>query len=270
MCFRKIWDWLFHKPDPANDDPMGKVARRLLTFGKNLYGGGSDLNGCVNDSDNLSKKVQELYPDFDVRKFINNEVTIANYKEKVEEAISLLNPGAVVVVLPDSCFSGTVTRLKNNCDHPTKNRFHDPGLPPRKIVAKKLFRSTDLKWIVISGCQEHQTSADAFIGGKYVGAFTYYAIKALEKGMTYKEWFDKIRTYLPSSNFDQAPTLEGPDELINKIVFEDETLIIHNSSHGTYTYDPHGDEEDGYDEALYFDDMLIDDEIGAILDKIPI
>jgi hypothetical protein len=36
--------------------------------------------------------------------------------------------------------------------------------------------------------------------------------------MTYQVWFNKIREFLPSRDFDQAPTLEGSSELINKQV----------------------------------------------------
>lgn len=263
MCFKK---WF---PDPA---PVIPAKRRLLTFGRNKYGG-QDLNGCVNDSNDLSKKLLGLYPDFDIRKFTDYDVTVARYKSEVTNAINVLSPGATVLILADSCFSGTVTRGMGIVDqkYSTKNRFYNSGLPKRNNIRTKLFKAQgNARWIVISGCGEHQTSADAYINGKYVGAFTCYAILTLQKGMTYREWFSGIRKYLPSTNFDQCPTLEGPEELLNRKVFEDDTLVIHNSSHGTYTYDPHGDEEDGQDEALYFDKTLIDDEINLLLQKIPL
>jgi hypothetical protein len=263
MCFK----W-FHKPDP---DPVPvKATRRLLTFGKNKYGGGNNLNGCVHDSENIAKKLLELFPDFDVRKFTDYDVTVAKYKSEVSVAITTLNPGATVLILPDSCFSGTITRFMNN-PHPVKNRFfHSSKLPVRERVNVRLFRGQgDIRWIVISGCQENQTSADCYEGGQYVGAFTYFAIKALTKGITYREWYNKIKTYLPSAEYNQAPTLEGPEELLNRKVFEDEVLVIHNSSHGTQVPDLENDESDGYDEALYFDKPLTDDEINLLLQKIP-
>ena len=70
--------------------------------------------------------------------------------------------------------------------------------------------------------------------------------------------------------FDQIPTLEGPDSLKNEIIGANETLIIHNSSHGTQVVDTSGDEVDGVDEALYFDKTLLDDEIHVILQNIPL
>ena len=185
-------------------------------------------------------------------------------------SIQIQNPGTTNLIMADSCFSETITRYGLalfDKKHPTKNRFYDQGLPPRKIVNK--FSATVTTHIVMSGCKEHETSADAYIGGKYVGAFTYFAIKAYQVGMTYRQWYNAIRLYLPSQDFTQTPTIEGPDYLLDRIAFEDETNIFHNSSHGSYSYDKSGDESDGQDEGLYFDRLLLDDEIGLVLSNIP-
>jgi len=262
MCFKK-------KPPVI----VAPTKRRLLTFGRNKYGGGNDLNGCVNDSLNLSDKAKGMYSDFDIRKLQDYDVTANRYLEDAKNAIQLLSPGATVLFLADSCFSGTVTRAGTcmgliDIKHPTKNRFYNPGLPPRTIK-NKVLSNENMNHILISGCTDHEYSNDAYINSKYAGAFTFFAVMALEMGMTYKQWFDEIRKYLPSKDFNQSPQLEGPEYLINRKVFEDETLVIHNSSHGSYTYDKSGDEEDGQDEGLYFDRLLIDDEIAEILTQIP-
>jgi hypothetical protein len=260
MCF-----WKKH------DSPILPATRRLLTFGKNIYGGGNDLRGCVNDSNNLSKKLKELYPDFIIQKYLNDEVTAERYKEEVSKAIATLNPGDTVLVMCDSCFSGTVTKALNLTGHPVKSKFFVPDLPHKHKIRMKMFRGKgDLKWILMSGSEDHQTSADCFEGGEYVGADTYFSIKAVKKGITYREWYERIRKYLPSPSYDQSPTLEGPDYLLDKKVFEGNTLVIHNSSHGSWTYDLNGDEEDGRDEGLYFDRLLLDDEINIILQQIPV
>jgi len=261
MCFKKIIDWFRPEPDPE----PGLIGKRtLITFGRNKYGGGSDLNGCVNDSNNLANKLTGLFSDFVIRKFLDYDVTAKKYLEELENAVKQLSSDATILVLADSCFSETSTRLMNSPKHPTKVRFFDPGLPPRK-KNKKMFSKSVINHILISGCEEHATSADAYINGKYQGAFTYFAIKTLKKGITYLQWFTEIKKGLADSGFEQVPTIEGPDRLVNRIVFEDETLVIHNSSHGSYTYDKNGDEEDGQDEGYYFDRLLIDDEVGAIL-----
>lgn len=263
MCFKK----LFSKPDPIIPSK-----RRLITFGRNKYGSGNDLNGCVNDSLNVSEKAKCMFSDFDIRKIFDYDVIANRYLSEARSAIQLLNPGATVLVLADSCFSGSVTRMGMgliDIKHPTKNRFYNPGLPPRQ-KKNKIFSNENMNHILISGCGEHEYSNDAYINGKYAGAFTFFAVMALEMGMTYKQWFAEIRKYLPSKDFNQSPQLEGPERLINRKVFEDETLILQNSSHGSYTYDKNGDESDGQDEGLYFDRLLIDDEIAGILAEIPI
>jgi hypothetical protein len=92
---------------------------------------------------------------------------------------------------------------------------------------------------------------------------------ALQSGMTYLQWYAAIRKFLPSADFTQTPTIEGPDYLLNRKVFEDDTLVIHNSSHGSYVYDKSGDETDGQDETIYLDRHVVDDEIKEVLKEIP-
>ncbi len=250
--------------------PMVKTQLRFLTFGRNRPYGGNNLRGCVNDSYDFSKRFIALDPDFDIRMFLNRRASAKNYLKAGEEAISLLEPGATVLVLMDSCFSGSATRLSCNPDHPIKNRFFDPGIPMPEKVRSRVFRcKADIHWLVMSACMEHQTAADAYIDGKYVGAFSYFAVKSLKKGMTYLEWYQTVRSSLPGKIFNQSPTFEGPFELANRMVGEGQTLIIHNSSHGSWAIDLDGDEEDGRDEGIYLDRLLIDDEINIMLQKIP-
>jgi len=134
--------------------------------------------------------------------------------DDIGNALENIPDGAIVVLLFDSCFSGTVTR------NPVKNRFVDPGLPPRPHKRVR-FNKDAMNYIVFSGCGEHQTSADAYINGRYNGAFTFYALKTLSPGITYQQWIDNIHKYLPSvkNRFDQNPTLEGNSILLNRKVF---------------------------------------------------
>lgn len=127
------------------------------------------------------------------------------------------NPDAEIIVFLDSCFSGGFDR---NLDQ-TQPRFLP--LPTHKIRRKvrNHFARTvyEMNWILYSGCEEHQTSADAFIDGQYQGAFTYYALKELVNGMAYKTWFNQIRFWLPNSDFDQKPALKGRIDLLYNRVF---------------------------------------------------
>ena len=120
--------------------------------------------------------------------------------------------GVNVVLLLDSCYSGSATRA------PGKSRFMPPAfeMVPHLRIKRKFYDY--MSWVVFSGCAENQTSADAEIDGTYFGAFSYYALNCLKGNMTYKTWFTKIREFLPNREFDQAPTLEGNKTLIEKLV----------------------------------------------------
>jgi hypothetical protein len=245
---------------------MDEVHRRLLTFGRNKYSGGNSLNGCVNDTENTSNKLKYIYPDFDTRIWTDYNVTASNYIKYGTEALKTLKPGSVILMMADSCFSETFTKLyQSNPGKKIKNRLFYPGFPARPNIKSRVFRGSEMYWIEMSACGEHETAADAYVNKEYCGIFTYYAMALLQKEMTYREWHQEICTKLPGNGFDQQPHISGPDYLLDKKVFEDQTLIIHNSSHGSYTYDRNGDEEDGQDEGLYFDRLLLDDEVNNML-----
>lgn len=135
--------------------------------------------------------------------------------DDLNHALRATPEGVTVVLLLDSCYSGTATR-----DVFSKGRFLQFEDPIKKehIRVKRKFYDY-MSWIVISGCSENQTSADACIDGRFNGAFSYFAFYTLRGNMTYRQWHAKIREFLPSKDFDQAPTLEGPAELLDKLVF---------------------------------------------------
>lgn len=135
--------------------------------------------------------------------------------DDIGEALKAIPEGATVLLLFDSCFSGTVTREIVNF----KNRFVPSKDSAKPLVKRRRFAKSEMNWMVFSGCGEHQTSADSYFSGRYNGAFTYYALKTLKPGITYREWFTAIHRYLPSSEYDQDPTLEGNESLFDKKVF---------------------------------------------------
>ena len=256
---------------------MSPAEMRMISIGRNVYSGGNGLNGCVNDTINFPNKMLSPFPILDIRRFADYKATVATYEAQGSAAIATLSPGATVVIIADSCFSEGITRGNPNYgthdDHFIKNRFYpNPRTNARPVRAKQLFIRSDIRWLVISGCQENGTSADAFFKkyDQYMGALSYSLMETIEKGMTWQEWYDATMVLITSLGFDQIPTFEGPAIKKNEIIGSSETLIIHNSSHGTQVVDRHGDELDKYDEALYLDKVLIDDRIGVMLEKIPL
>ena len=134
--------------------------------------------------------------------------------DDLNHALRATPTGVNVVLLLDSCYSGTATRNVFS-----KGRFlqFEPAKKEHVRVKRKFYDY--MSWVVISGCAENETSSDAEIDGVFHGAFSYFAFYTLRGNMTYRQWHAKIREFLPSRDFDQSPTLEGPDELLDKLVF---------------------------------------------------
>ncbi len=73
-------------------------------------------------------------------------------------------------------------------------------------------RNQDLPNRVLwAGCQDDQTSADAYIGGSYNGAFTYYLCKHLrdtQAKISRNDLLKRVRASLRHDKYDQIPQLE--------------------------------------------------------------
>ena len=113
----------------------------------------------------------------------------------------------------DSCFSGTVLDLRYqymdslNYDKYTEN-------------AKQTDTLGDV--FMISGCNDYQTSADAYIDKSASGAMTWSLLEALKQKpkCTWRELVKNMRNLLRQSHFDQIPQFSsGTIENIDLPVF---------------------------------------------------
>lgn len=159
----------------------------------------------------------------------------------------LIPEGVKIVVVLDCCHSGSGLRnmtklhtgLMDGCDW--VNRFLPP--PPSNILSNpKIEIDDDLCFllptldindrqtqkrgfivdtseqgnvILIGGCEDGQTSADAFIGGRYHGALTYLMVETLADSnfnISYQKLVHTINNKTNQLKFTQNPQLECKKE----------------------------------------------------------
>lgn len=142
--------------------------------------------------------------------------------------------GVNLTVILDCCNSGGGLDQENQyqplgaakqVDHvdPMKGGRYLP--PPEHAVVLCESRSLQIKprnvnevGLLISGCQSHQTSADAYINGKYMGALTYMVIDTLKKlnyECDYKMLIEQVNNRMVQYGFTQRPELNGSVKLFN-------------------------------------------------------
>jgi hypothetical protein len=153
-----------------------------------------------------------------------------------------LKKGCRLEVILDSCHSGTGTReiildrsslaaaapssLEAAClwssPHRIRPRFLAP--PPdialradevfgRELRLRRISRTDPMNHVLWSACRSDQYSADADIGGRSAGAFTYYFCRHLrdtQGKVTREQLLKLVRASLKHEGFSQVPQLEGP------------------------------------------------------------
>jgi hypothetical protein len=132
-----------------------------------------------------------------------------------------LHRQASLVVISDSCFSGTVTRLS---PIRAKPRFMPPSDGSTRAVVRQRFLlpEAEMPEILISGCTDSEYSYDAEFNGRPNGAMSAYALQVIRENpyQTYQEFHAKLRAHLPSSDYPQSPQLEGRTAHKNTVLFE--------------------------------------------------
>jgi hypothetical protein len=152
--------------------------------------------------------------------------------DEIRSIISKIDREAHIVVISDSCHSGSVTRTqlrrtykedKKAAENAPKPRYMPPmdntdavstGLIP--IRKRFLYPEPDMAEILLTGCNATEYSYDAYIDSRFNGAMTAMAIRLIKSNpeQTYRELHKNLRKILPSSRYPQAPQLEGSE--INK------------------------------------------------------
>jgi hypothetical protein len=248
----------------ASNANASNAKKNALLIGINYRGTTNELNGCINDTKNVSTLLQERFnyncvflTDDSAKKptkqNIINELTNllaqsasgdslfflysghgtctsdinGDELDRQDELIvpidatsirscilddelnqiirNGLKPGVKLFALFDSCFSGTVLDLRYNyLDN--SNRL--------STTINMNVPETNGQVIMISGCMDSQTSADAYVnyGGKNMasGAMTFAFLKTIEQqgtNISLKTLIDSMRSFLKNNEYDQIPQL---------------------------------------------------------------
>ena len=132
-----------------------------------------------------------------------------------------IHPQATLVIISDSCFSGSVTRLTAEKAIP---RFIPPTVSTASKMARRSFLvpESGMPEILISGCSDSEYSYDAEFNGRPNGAMSAYAIQVIKRNpnATYREFFEALRAFLPSKDYPQSPQLEGSEANKGRKLFE--------------------------------------------------
>lgn len=114
-----------------------------------------------------------------------------------------LKKNVTLFALFDSCFSGTVLDLKYQYLDSLANDASTVNNNETETIGNV---------IMISGCSDKQTSADAYVDNKYQGAMTWAFISVISTLTTPPSWRDllvKMRDKLKTSQFTQLPQLSS-------------------------------------------------------------
>ena len=168
--------------------------------------------------------------------------------DEIHAIFASRKPGVRLVLLADSCHSGTVTRAAApdpEADDVPRPRFMPIGnwMPPEQLpkgASGKPLASLSVNApssaftgalsrtsgdLLLSGCKEgpNNFSYDARIKNRPNGAFTYYALKSLKSlkpDATYADWQAAINpVYLPSVQYPQSPQIVGSAQARKRKIF---------------------------------------------------
>jgi len=133
--------------------------------------------------------------------------------------------GVFFTFICDSCHSGSIDKtIEFSGSNPNKIRYIRPPVDirmrsiDRELPIIKVGESIGNDHVLLSGCKDNQTSADAYIDDKWQGAMTSSLLQTLSTNPN-RNWESvhaDIISILNVGGFTQKPQLIGPDSLIQK------------------------------------------------------
>lgn len=138
--------------------------------------------------------------------------------DEIQTILGGLKPGVGFLMVSDSCNSGTIDKFGSKTFKPRGLTLNPnlvnqtPVIFDAKLNATYESRLRGGKYHVLTGCQDDQTSADAYINGRYNGAMTYYMLDTYKKGgksQSYGDWHKNMVSSIAKNGYDQRPNLVG-------------------------------------------------------------
>lgn len=145
--------------------------------------------------------------------------------DELAEVFAQKRFGVRIMVISDSCHSGSVNRFADIRDF-KQPRFLAPSAfldgadldtayrhyvrSDRQVTVPRNGTGT----LLLSGCADEEYSYDAYINGRYNGAFTRVALDVLEayraqygRDPSMTVWHKRVRAELPSRQYGQSPQM---------------------------------------------------------------
>jgi hypothetical protein len=173
------------------DQNKGKDVCLILSYS----GHGSYLRD--RNGDELDKRDEVLCPiDYDKSGFITDDLIKAQLVDKLHSGVKLM-------VLMDCCHSGTIIDLKYNYSVDKISTYTVYGD----------MEQNDCEVVMISGCKDSQTSADAYIKEgfhyEYQGAMTASFLACYSDNTSYTKLVNDMRRWLKRGKYSQVPQLSA-------------------------------------------------------------
>lgn len=157
-----------------------------------------------NNGDEIDGQDEALCPvDYDQQGFITDDYLNKNFLSRLPANVKL-------VMLIDACHSGTMGDLKYNY------KFDGKGT----VETFNNYNNTVAEIVMISGCTDVQTSADAYIFDptqrkyEYQGAMTASFLATLQAGITSANLITNMRTWLLNKRMSQIVQFSSGKQII--------------------------------------------------------
>ena len=142
---------------------------------------------------------------------VSNDLNYVTDDEFNSLLLSYMKDNVKLFALFDSCHSGSMMDLKYQyIDSSNMNN----------ITINSSAKNIKGTVVMISGCMDTQTSADAYINNMYQGAMTWSFIKSLTTNpTTILNLVNNMRNLLSKDNYVQIPQLSSNIQLVNMNLF---------------------------------------------------